>query len=544
PFNTSCLRPSRPTLHLSPHTFSCTFHPPHTGILHPSASSLPHATSLHPHARNGIFAFSSARTQRSFCEHHFPTLPTTVALLPAAAIAASKAPSDAASSEASSSSPLGCGCSARALFLLAPRFCQANKPLPTSGVVHARAPKWNGDLPSKKAKQKPTLPKHAQSLRTPQDPVPDSHPAFLHRLAQRRVPAPRHLSVLPVAFSHALPRSTDDDGSHRFHGLSFIRKRRRPESSGSGSPSSSGSDDSLIFPAAGPAPSSATENPTRAQAHDYEAAGALDHHYSAGGLDSATTTTTTATTSDADAASESTGKMPFRQRMARHFGESLSPEKQYLSYYDVCLTVEDVKMLKNDWLTDNNIAFWEEYLERETLSRYPQAHIVLLRPSMSFLLMKEHDTKSVKAALPDFNKVTHVFMPINDNTNPSLPEGGSHWSLLLISVLDGLAFHYDSDGWCERAGGSSRHSQVWRDHEPSLPLHQPRRHPQQENGSDCGVFVCLLMRHLLVKRLLSANAREKVSMSMSGKMVDSSGGRKEMLRIIENLRKEGERRRS
>lgn len=114
PFNTSCLRPSRPTLHLSPHTFSCTFHPPHTGILHPSASSLPHATSLHPHARNGIFAFSSARTQRSFCEHHFPTLPTTVALLPAAAIAASKAPSDAASSEASSSSPLGCGCSARA----------------------------------------------------------------------------------------------------------------------------------------------------------------------------------------------------------------------------------------------------------------------------------------------------------------------------------------------------------------------------------------------------------------------------------------------
>ncbi|EMT60796.1 hypothetical protein FOC4_g10012076 [Fusarium odoratissimum] len=52
------------------------------------------------------------------------------------------------------------------------------------------------------------------------------------------------------------------------------------------------------------------------------------------------------------------------------------------------------------------------------------------------------------------------------------------------------------------------------------------------------------MRHLLVKRLLCANAREKVSMSMGGKMVDSYGGRKEMMRIIENLRKEGERRRS
>ena len=68
--------------------------------------------------------------------------------------------------------------------------------------------------------------------------------------------------------------------------------------------------------------------------------------------------------------------------------------------------------------------------------------------------------------------------------------------------------------------------------------------PQQENGNDCGVFVCILMRHLLVKRLLNANAREKVSMSMANKMIDASGGRKEMLKIIESLRREGERRRS
>ena len=158
--------------------------------------------------------------------------------------------------------------------------------------------------------------------------------------------------------------------------------------------------------------------------------------------------------------------------------------------------------------------------------------------------MKEHDTKSVKAALPDFNKVTHVFMPINDNTNPSLPEGGSHWSLLLISVLDGLAFHYDSMGGVnvqEAHLATRKFGEIMNRRFRFINLDDT---PQQENGSDCGVFVCLLMRHLLVKRLLSANAREKVSMSMSGKMVDSSGGRKEMLRIIENLRKEGERRRS
>ena len=37
---------------------------------------------------------------------------------------------------------------------------------------------------------------------------------------------------------------------------------------------------------------------------------------------------------------------------------------------------------------------------------------------------------------------------------------------------------------------------------------------------------------------------EKVTMSMGGKRVDASAGRKEMLRIIEEYRREGEKRRS
>ncbi|KAI6785461.1 NEDD8-specific protease-like protein [Emericellopsis cladophorae] len=237
-------------------------------------------------------------------------------------------------------------------------------------------------------------------------------------------------------------------------------------------------------------------------------------------------------------------RMPLRDRIVRHFGHSLSPEKPYLSYYDVLLTLEDVKSLKNDWLTDNNIAFWEEYLERETLPKFPQARIVLLRPSMTFLLMKEPDQRAIRAALPDFSKVTHIFMPINDNRNVSVAEGGSHWSLLVVSALDGKAFHYDSLGganYHEAKLATTKMSHILK---RRLDFENLRDAPQQENGSDCGVFVCIIMRHLLVKRLLSANAREKVSMSMGGKMVDSNGGRKEMLAIIENLREEGERRRS
>lgn len=68
--------------------------------------------------------------------------------------------------------------------------------------------------------------------------------------------------------------------------------------------------------------------------------------------------------------------------------------------------------------------------------------------------------------------------------------------------------------------------------------------PIQENGSDCGVFVCLTMRHLLLKRLLMAKSDEKVSMSLAGRKIDARAGRKEIARIIDGFRKEGERRRS
>lgn len=215
-------------------------------------------------------------------------------------------------------------------------------------------------------------------------------------------------------------------------------------------------------------------------------------------------------------------------------------ERPWLKYYDVTLTSEDMRCLECDWLTDNNIAFWEEYLEREILVRYPQARITLLRPSLTMILLHVKE----RAAMPNVGKASHIFLPINNNERLNEAEGGTHWSLLLISALDGVAFHYDSltgmnDDHARRA--TRRMEEI---------LERPLRFvslgdsPQQSNSIDCGVFVCLIMRHLLVKRLLSAHAREKVSMSMGGKMVDSNGGRKEMLRIIDNLCVEGERRQS
>ena len=227
-----------------------------------------------------------------------------------------------------------------------------------------------------------------------------------------------------------------------------------------------------------------------------------------------------------------------------HDDFQLAPDDAYLSYHDVRLTYEDVQCIKNDWLTDNAIAFWEEYLEREKLHHYPKAHIVLLRPSMSFLLMKTHDPLTLKSALPDFAKTTHIFLPINDCRSVDVAEGGSHWSLLLVSLIDGVSFHYDSLTPSNYQEGKLVSNLISRLIGKPLRFINLDDSPQQENSMDCGVYVCLLMQHLLISKLLRAHAQDKISMSMRGKEVDAAGGRKEMLKLIEARRREGEKRRS
>jgi len=229
--------------------------------------------------------------------------------------------------------------------------------------------------------------------------------------------------------------------------------------------------------------------------------------------------------------------------MSRALGRSLAPEDAYLSYHDVRLTREDVSVLKNDWLTDNVIAFWEEYLEREFLIEYKHSHIVLLRPSMSQILKMTPDPRVIKDVLPDFTNVTHVFIPISD-ADDDVAEAGSHWSLLLVSVVDGVAFHYDSMPPGNQGQAHFITQKLSKLINRPLKFINLTDSPAQDNNSDCGVFVCLNMRHLLLKRLLQVRTDSKVSMSLGNRSVDAAAGRKEMLKIIDDFRREGERRRS
>ncbi len=107
-----------------------------------------------------------------------------------------------------------------------------------------------------------------------------------------------------------------------------------------------------------------------------------------------------------------------------------------------------------------------------------------------------------------------------------------------MSTIDAVSFHYDSLGMSNSEFATKASRQLAKVLGIDLRFQNIADTPQQENGNDCGVFVCTLMRHLLVKKLLNANALEKVNMSMFNKAIDANGARKEMIKVIESLRRE------
>jgi sentrin-specific protease 8 len=197
-----------------------------------------------------------------------------------------------------------------------------------------------------------------------------------------------------------------------------------------------------------------------------------------------------------------------------------------LRFGDANLYLKDYRSLDDEeWLSDNVITFWEHHLEQQSISKLPRANIRLMRPAEVVLVANGVNVDSNWA-------YTHVFAPINEGGETI--NGGLHWSLVVVSLSDGVAFHYNSSDITQIA------EQVVRS--LSEFTRQPLRFsdikdvPQQRNTSDCGVYMCLFMEELLVHRLLQKDGSEKVSMSLRHYNVQPRAGRRKIKNIIKNER--------
>ncbi|KAJ2103862.1 hypothetical protein GGI09_000440 [Coemansia sp. S100] len=177
-------------------------------------------------------------------------------------------------------------------------------------------------------------------------------------------------------------------------------------------------------------------------------------------------------------------------------------ETLLFSYHDTAVYSGDPLTLhEGQWLNDAMLSFYYEYLTHEILRG--DNSVLLLKPTLVQCLRLQQDVESLRSALPtDMNSKEIIFIPIN-NSNGFEHVGGSHWSLLVYVKHTNPTYHYyDSmaniNYQCALAVKSKLDLFLFGASSQGPPM-VTHSCPQQENGSDCGIFV-VLYTDLLARR--------------------------------------------
>lgn len=206
-------------------------------------------------------------------------------------------------------------------------------------------------------------------------------------------------------------------------------------------------------------------------------------------------------------------------------------DDKILQFFDVSIYGEDLVNLKDDeWFNDNDISFVYEYLERYQLSKYDKlvsSAIQLVRPSMVYLLAQTPEPQQLRGVIPPLEKGKFLFLPVNDNDDVEAVCAGSHWSLVVISMLDKVAMVYDSMEQANEREARDVITKVEDYLNDGTKFHvRLMSTPQQLNGSDCGVIVSQITAYLTSKLLQLDYLQEHyVDMSLDKVHLSSIDGR-------------------
>lgn len=169
-----------------------------------------------------------------------------------------------------------------------------------------------------------------------------------------------------------------------------------------------------------------------------------------------------------------------------------SKEKPLLSYHDSLLHESDLQLLeaRNGWLNDQLIGFFYEYLELECFG--DQTQMAFVNPSTVQLLKMCSDVNEASACFLDPLNLRHkelVFWPLN-NSQEVHRQGGSHWSLLVFHKAALTFMHLDSMQASSNRNVANQFVRKFSDYFEAVGdcLHDVD-FPQQQNGSDCGLYV-------------------------------------------------------
>ncbi|GBG27819.1 Sentrin-specific protease [Hondaea fermentalgiana] len=218
---------------------------------------------------------------------------------------------------------------------------------------------------------------------------------------------------------------------------------------------------------------------------------------------------------------------------------------------DAMLYSKDLKLLESSgWLNDHCVLFWQQYLELEKFPHAKEKGAFMLQPAAAFS-MQFLDKEDLLVDTPDnvFGKLAKASLVLVPVVNDADAEngGGSHWTLVVAHRGEGY-FHFDSSlcsaggmipeaakATCAKLASLFPDASIDPANIKTVPC------PQQDNGHDCGVFVCGFAEAILDAFMASKNSSSGEDDFSVQKLVphlpsDMNVKREEMQSVAENRR--------
>ncbi|XP_064537771.1 sentrin-specific protease 8-like [Drosophila montana] len=165
-----------------------------------------------------------------------------------------------------------------------------------------------------------------------------------------------------------------------------------------------------------------------------------------------------------------------------------------LSFHDSCLRMSDVQLLHGPrWLNDQILSFFYEYLSHVKYKNNNDLYFIAPEVTQC---MKYMDDSELALLLNKNNAVYKPFIFFALNDNGATEEGGTHWSLLVLSRPEQTFFHFDSYGNSNTATSIKLMNKVKGMLGMRLAQFRPMRCLQQANGYDCGIHVICMTDHI------------------------------------------------
>lgn len=159
-----------------------------------------------------------------------------------------------------------------------------------------------------------------------------------------------------------------------------------------------------------------------------------------------------------------------------------------------------IGLLNNEWVCDDTISLYLGLVN----TKLTKSDTFFISPVVSQAIKTEHDYDCFVEPL-DLKNKTNIFIPVSD-AEPTLEVSGSHWSLLFYYNKDNCFYYFDSIG--HHSVDSAKtialkiSKSITKDGHFSFKIVEC---PKQDNSSDCGIYLLLMVDWLVAGIMKNAN---------------------------------------